>query len=71
MKMYFITVNEDGKLVLSTIVDRNETKTVINSFDQLREIIGSNDLLCSSTLDFPDEYTTDQAVIDLCYRIRS
>lgn len=26
---------------------------------------------CSSSIDFPEEYTDDQELIELCYRIRS
>lgn len=68
----FITVNDEGKLQLSIKFedDTSEEDVIITSIEQLTELVGNDVLMCSSSLDFPEEYTEDQSVIDLCDIIR-
>ena len=63
-------------------VTRNGLENVIGTaktLDSLMELLntvlvqsaGELDILCSSSLDFPEEFTNDQQVIQLCNAIRS
>lgn len=70
MRVWFISINDDGQLSLTNNDDDHDTAQIITSFDQLRNIVGNEILMCSSTLDFPDEYTESKEVIDLCDLIR-
>ena len=69
-RRFFLTI-EDGKLVLDHS-DRRTTgsKTHITSLSVLWNIVQDQNFLCSSSIDFPDEYTTDQNVITMCHIIR-
>ncbi len=49
----------------------------VRTWDELNEAVrrrkeetGETYVMCSSSVDFPDEYTDDQEVIDLCIRWR-
>jgi hypothetical protein len=61
---------DDGKLVVKehgTVVAR------ITSIEEFNAACAANDgrMMCSSSVDFPHEYTTDPALIALCAEIRS
>ena len=66
LNVWFITVNDDGKLVVSS--DKEEI--LVTDLEHLKGIVKKDILMCSSTLDFPEEYTKDQEVIKLCDEIR-
>lgn len=72
MNTYFMTVNDDGKLILSMRRqdDTSDVDVVITSMEQLRNLAGENQIMCSSTVDFPEEYTEDPKVIAMCNLIR-
>lgn len=63
----YLTICESGDLILD-LRDGEETP-VITSAEQLQRLAphGCN---CSSTVDFPEDYTTDPAVIALCRELR-
>lgn len=69
MSPWFITINDKGLLEVT-----NEGllcgPIIVESEEDLQIVVGSDDLLCSSSLDYPDEYTSDPFVIELCGLIR-
>lgn len=44
-------------------------KADLKKFFETYEVL-ADVCLCSSSMDFPEEYTKDRKIIDLCYRIR-
>jgi hypothetical protein len=58
----FLTI-ENGKLVTKS--DDGVT-TVIDTFDKLKEALSTDGLMASSSVDFPEEYTTDPKTLVLC-----
>lgn len=66
----FLTIDERGMLVMQrpgmadVTIDCTSRETALASFD------GVDDALSSSSLDFPEEYTTDPNVIAICRAIR-
>jgi hypothetical protein len=62
----YITINADGRLICK-IADRT---VVITSIEQLAELCPEG-ALCSSSVDFPEDYTTDPVVLDICRELRA
>lgn len=68
MSKHFLTI-ENGKLV--DYIDRSETPIVVNDMKHLHKLVeGDEDIMCSSSMDFPNEHTHDAAVLDMVSRIR-
>jgi hypothetical protein len=55
----------DGKLV---VADRLKVIKAVYSLADIDEY--GDDLMCSSSVDFPEEYTSDPTIIALCRAIR-
>ena len=70
LNVWFITINDDGKLVVSKDRGEDREEILVTDLEHLKGIVKKNILMCSSTLDFPEEYTKDQEVIKLCDEIR-
>jgi len=70
LNVWFITINDDGKLVVSKDRGEDREEILVTDLEHLKGIVKKDILMCSSTLDFPEEYTTDQEVIKLCDQIR-
>lgn len=70
-KTFFIGI-DDGKLILRIKFedDTEEQDVEITSYTQLRNLVGKGILLCSSSLDWPNDYTDDIKIIALCDLIR-
>jgi len=62
------TYNEKD-YVITSIDDWEAAVADIKSHPNYTE--GSTSFMCSSSIDFPDEYTNNQELIDLCFAIRS
>lgn len=67
MSTPYLFIDDAGDLTLD-LRDGEETP-VITSVEQLARLAPGG-CLCSSTVDFPEDYTTDPAVIALCKRLR-
>lgn len=51
-----------------------EKVKIVNNFDDFIAFLvecGLSSILCSSSMDFPEEYTDDPKIIALCEKIRS
>ena len=74
MRIY-LTVTGDGRLMAEYGRGENVERTrEIPDLDALRALLdecGETHVACSSSLDFPEEYTDDPAVVALCNAIRS
>lgn len=71
--MYRYLAVQDGQLILHSknANDQWIDPTVICTVEQLADIVNTDDIvMCSSSMDFPEENTTDPAVIALCNQIR-
>tara|TARA_Y100000310_G_C20517876_1_gene732138 strand:+ start:262 stop:1047 length:786 start_codon:yes stop_codon:yes gene_type:complete len=79
---YYLDINEQGHLTISYNRSTSEypafkTAQVFTSLEECQQIIDrtkgvpSPTIMCSSSLDFPYEYTEDQNVIDMCDAIRN
>jgi hypothetical protein len=60
----YVTIDRDGRLVCEPHGQADE-RIVITSAEQL-EALCPEGFLASSTVDFPDEYTSDPVVIEIC-----
>jgi len=71
--MIYLTCRSDHVFVVIPY-ESSPVKTVkITKYDELIDILdesGETMVMCSSTLDFPEESTSDPAIITLCRRIR-
>lgn len=72
MNSYYLNIDSAGRLMLSF---PDGGKVQINSLEQLSGYAANIDatglpLMCSSSLDFPDELTDDPHVIAMCDAIR-
>jgi hypothetical protein len=65
MNRNFLTI-EEGKLV---VIFNDETRRVIETIEQLNDV-AEGGILCSSTIDFPEEATSDPNVIAMCKGMR-
>ena len=65
----FLTINARGQLVAERD-DAGLDAVEITSLDQLAQLAGGDDVLCSSSVDFPEESTADPGVIALCRQLR-
>lgn len=63
----FLTINDDGQMVLQN----GDEDIVVTNRSQLAKLLNGESCMCSSSLDFPDEYTNDPAVIQLCDEVRN
>lgn len=59
---------KDGKLVLETPTGQ---LVEITSLDHLAEVASGDSVMCSSSIDFPEDDTSDPAVIAMCRELRS
>lgn len=70
---HYMTVSE-GKIVARTYEDdRQVAEVVLRSMEDFYEYMRKNgikDIMCSSSLDFPNEFTSDAATIELAHQIR-
>lgn len=72
--MIYLTINVRGKykgLIVAQYGD--DCEIPIRRMDALVKLmarLGEHRVMCSSSLDFPDEYTTNQNTIDLADEIR-
>lgn len=57
----FLTINIEGQLELH----QDRTFTVITSKEQLAKLVGIEQFQVSSSIDFPEDHTKDQNVIDI------
>ena len=63
----FLTI-DDGKLVAKI----GARKAVIENLDQANELlVHHGGAMCSSKVDFPEDYTDDAQVIELCWALRA
>jgi len=69
MNTWYITVNDEGKLELSND-GLGVEPFVVESMEDIRFAVADSELYCSSSLDFPEEFTSDPAVIAMCDTIR-
>jgi hypothetical protein len=63
--MDFLTIKDDGKLILESDGKVPVEITEENMYDELPE-----SFMVSSSIDFPEEFTDDEKVIALCRKIR-
>jgi hypothetical protein len=75
--MNYLRFNSQGEL-LFTYREKDYTINTIHDWEvAMLDILGDDpdqeleSFQCSSSIDFPEEYTDDQELIELCYRIRS
>lgn len=76
-KMYHFLAVHEGELTVQSkplatrFVTEYGPRKIVRTIDELAAIVSEQDLvMCSSSLDFPEENTTEQRVIDLCNQIR-
>jgi hypothetical protein len=58
---------QNGGLVL---VEGNSVIKV-DSFRDIINAVATGDLFCSSSIDFPEEYTTDAKVLEICHGLQT
>jgi hypothetical protein len=63
----YVTIDNAGRLVCEP--HRDAQPVVITSAEQL-EALCPDGFLASSSVDFPDEYTADPVVIEICRSFR-
>ena len=74
--MNYLRFKSDGKLVL-TFFEKDYVINSIDDWDAAVEDIHQNPmydidphLICSSSIDFPEDETDDEDLIKLCYAVR-
>jgi len=62
----YLCIGDDGRLELHL----GDERVAITSLDQLAEHCPDGHLLCSSSIDFPHDYTSDPDVLAICNALR-
>jgi len=77
MTMPFLSVELDAKAPAGAKLvmrDRDDNLHDIHTAEDFKAVwqsLGCDSFMCSSSVDFPDEYTNDESFIELCQDIRS
>jgi hypothetical protein len=76
MKRIYLTVKDDGlEVIYGEPNGRVEDRALITHAKELHEFFLAHPdtdlVLCSSSLDFPEEYTSNKEIIELCDDIRN
>jgi hypothetical protein len=67
----FLTIDK-GRLVadVSTVLDGDPSWVEVTSVEHLAALAGEDGFVVSSSIDFPEEYTSDPAVLALVAALR-
>ena len=66
----FLTIDDDEQVVASFAIHPVMFETTIDSIPLLKKLAGGRVVMCSSTIDFPEESTSDPDVIALCKAVQ-